>query len=474
MHPDVERLITIAKNSGELTEKQKEVILRKAKSLGEDVDEVEVYIEPFLKQTLASPPLPAREKLKKCPNCGAVITDVVMKCPECGYVFSSLDANGSSQKLFEKLNEARSLKTKLQIIESFPIPNSKEDLLEFLLLSRPYVKDVKGRFATAYLKKYSECVGRCQTFFPDDPDFKRFIEQYNEADIIRRKHKRNKRWLFFIIVAGLLIGFSYSLIFKPIKQRIERKELVKAVKRFEDYLEKGDIYKAGCSMEKALLGNPTKVLRLLQSSLDAEYCSFTPAKADSIIHLIFDYSLDDKIGNRDLLDIIKKAANYHFEYNDPNGAGEVLSLYSNKYVNDPNLLYYYAVSNLDYYLTVGSEEGITWIRSLADKMFDDAPSEIKESVMEDIATRIQNTKDFAAFGYVFNQDSVVVSVISGSSAEEKGIMVGDRLLVRDCEERIKLRRVRAREETPYTHVFERDGQQFTTELIYSILPFNWK
>lgn len=164
MHPDLERLINIAKESGELSERQKEIILRKAKSLGENVDEVEVLIDTVPKATSKSTSS-GREKLKKCPNCGAVITDVVMKCPECGYVFSVVEANDSSQKLFEKLNNAKSLQTKKQIIESFPIPNSKEDLLEFLLLSRPYVKDVKGAFAEAYFKKYSECIGRCQTFF---------------------------------------------------------------------------------------------------------------------------------------------------------------------------------------------------------------------------------------------------------------------------------------------------------------------
>ena len=472
MHPDLERLINIAKESGELSERQKEIILRKAKSLGENVDEVEVLIDTVPKATSKSTSS-GREKLKKCPNCGAVITDVVMKCPECGYVFSVVKANDSSQKLFEKLNNAKSLQTKKQIIESFPIPNSKEDLLEFLLLSRPYVKDVKGAFAEAYFKKYSECIGRCQTFFSDDLDFKNFIDQYDEAVRIRKAKRKTTRWLFIplIIVAVFLVFWGYSKISSSLRQNKERKELNSAEKEFEECLEEGNIYKASGLMNKVIQGDPAKVLRMLNSSLDAEYCSVTPSKADSILHLVFDYSLNDQLERGELLDMSKKVANYHYELNDPIGAGEALTLYSNIYTNDPNMLYFYAISNLDYYLTVGSKEGVDWIVSFTEKMFKGAPSEIKESVMEDLSTRIHSTKDFAAFGYEYGQDSVLVSVDTGSSAYEKGLLVGDKLISRDSEERIKLRRERAAEGRPYSHVFEREGQRFTVKLVYTILPF---
>ena len=45
MHPDIEKLISIAKENGDLTEKQREIILRKAEKLGEDVDEVELRLD---------------------------------------------------------------------------------------------------------------------------------------------------------------------------------------------------------------------------------------------------------------------------------------------------------------------------------------------------------------------------------------------------------------------------------------------
>ena len=45
MHPDIEKLITLALSDGTVTEKEREIILRKAEKLNIDIDEVEMYLE---------------------------------------------------------------------------------------------------------------------------------------------------------------------------------------------------------------------------------------------------------------------------------------------------------------------------------------------------------------------------------------------------------------------------------------------
>ena len=45
MHPEIERLLAIAKKSARLTERQREIILRKARELDADMDEVEFELE---------------------------------------------------------------------------------------------------------------------------------------------------------------------------------------------------------------------------------------------------------------------------------------------------------------------------------------------------------------------------------------------------------------------------------------------
>lgn len=48
MHPEIDKLITMALSDGQITDKEREIILRKAEKLDLDVDEVEMYLEGFI------------------------------------------------------------------------------------------------------------------------------------------------------------------------------------------------------------------------------------------------------------------------------------------------------------------------------------------------------------------------------------------------------------------------------------------
>ena len=144
MHPDIEKMINIAKERGELTEKQKEIILRKTEKLGEDVDEVELVLEslPAVSQRTAS----EKKKRKTCPNCGATILATSLECPECQYVFrmtDALDEHAYSpvatlaarlQAIDNSLIYGKDEKNekKASMISSFSLPPTKEELLQFL------------------------------------------------------------------------------------------------------------------------------------------------------------------------------------------------------------------------------------------------------------------------------------------------------------------------------------------------------
>jgi len=45
MHPEIENLINMALADGEVTERERAIILRKAESLGIDKDEVEIILD---------------------------------------------------------------------------------------------------------------------------------------------------------------------------------------------------------------------------------------------------------------------------------------------------------------------------------------------------------------------------------------------------------------------------------------------
>ena len=140
MNPDLERLINMAKESGELTEKQKSIILRKAEELGEDIEEVEMVLETVKSKSVSKDS--ASEKKKKCPVCGAVVS-YEARCPECGFAFDRIETSTSITNFFEELRliHPRKYSQKKQVIESFPIPNSKKDLLDFIILMKPLASD---------------------------------------------------------------------------------------------------------------------------------------------------------------------------------------------------------------------------------------------------------------------------------------------------------------------------------------------
>ena len=97
-------------------------------------------------------------KIYKCPNCGEILKSFVLNCPTCGYELRGNKASSAvkefalkleaieSRREYEKprflfslvANQQRVSKTdeqKISLIKSFSVPNSKEDMLEFMILA---------------------------------------------------------------------------------------------------------------------------------------------------------------------------------------------------------------------------------------------------------------------------------------------------------------------------------------------------
>ena len=184
----LEKLIEMALMDGELTEKEKQVLFKKAEGLGVDLDEFEMVLDARLfekkknmeKDAPAAPAAPKSDKfgdIKKCPACGGMVESFQIKCVDCGHEFSNLESNVSIEKLFKMLNEAENERKedsgmsigkafggvmgkawglgggdkingkKRTIISNFPIPTTKGDILEFLSLAVPKAKQA-GNFLT--------------------------------------------------------------------------------------------------------------------------------------------------------------------------------------------------------------------------------------------------------------------------------------------------------------------------------------
>ena len=219
MTEDFKQLIKSAIINGEITDKKRQFLANKAEQLGIDADEFEIVLESYLssakKSTLGATKQTQKiGSVRRCPNCGAIIS-YESKCPECGYILNSMEANASIETLFETLNQlnSRDVIKKRQVLENFPIPNSKSDILEFLVAFKSKLSNPDDKFISAYLAKYTECVEKAKVYFPNDPDFYPFIQSLPE---IRKGLKKGstKRWIKnHKVLTGIIIYFAISILF---------------------------------------------------------------------------------------------------------------------------------------------------------------------------------------------------------------------------------------------------------------------
>lgn len=169
---EMEALIEATLQDGMLTDQEKAVLVKRAQKEGIDVDELDVYIQSLLQkrqQEQSEKRNQKEEELEKekakaigpvCPKCGKQVAPLTLKC-DCGYEFTTSKSVSSAQVLFDKLGSVRLSSSeeceiasavqmeqdakrqnfltnkKIDIISVFPVPNTKEDIIEFLALSIP-------------------------------------------------------------------------------------------------------------------------------------------------------------------------------------------------------------------------------------------------------------------------------------------------------------------------------------------------
>ena len=145
---DLSKLIEASLVDGVITDQERAVIRKRALLEGVDPDEVDLLLDAEV-QKIRQKQEEAVTKVKKCPRCGEIIPAMSVKCPTCGYELRNVDANQSVQKLFSMVNDIYSTqasesekeeKAKI-LINNFPIPTTKDDILEFLFLAIPNSQD---------------------------------------------------------------------------------------------------------------------------------------------------------------------------------------------------------------------------------------------------------------------------------------------------------------------------------------------
>lgn len=104
----IEALIKAALADGELTEKEKQILFKRAEAEGIDLDEFEMVLDARLvelkkEQKSSAPKSDKFGDIRKCPACGAIISSGIAVCKECGYAFTEANSTAAREKLSELL-----------------------------------------------------------------------------------------------------------------------------------------------------------------------------------------------------------------------------------------------------------------------------------------------------------------------------------------------------------------------------------
>lgn len=184
---EMEALIEATLQDGVLTDQEKAVLVKRAQKEGIDVDELDVYIQSLLqkRQQEQNEKKEAifekyEEEKKKaigpvCPKCGKQVPPLALVC-DCGYEFKKEKHESSVKQLFDKIDKIQSRQLKgtcvlewqedkklrdqemLDAISLFPVPNTKEDIVDFLSLAVSKSTRKGGLLGTTFGRI---CAGSC-------------------------------------------------------------------------------------------------------------------------------------------------------------------------------------------------------------------------------------------------------------------------------------------------------------------------
>jgi len=216
---ELELLIEAALADGILTEKEKQVLFKKAQSLGIDLDEFEVVLDARLiklqkeEKEKAAKSAPKSEKLgdvRKCPQCGAVIGSFQMICPDCGFEFSNVGPNKYVKKFSHGLDELVHTtefgkqhgymrlfdfqgdyeqhrrgkileQAEARYVKNYPLPMTKEDCVEMLNFILPKISLSGSNSATfAWKKKYAAIISKMERECVGNDKMLKVIESYKK------------------------------------------------------------------------------------------------------------------------------------------------------------------------------------------------------------------------------------------------------------------------------------------------------
>lgn len=191
---ELEALIKEYLTDGALTDKERQVILKKAVAMGLDRDEIDLYLDAQVQKIdQATDTAVRRQKGKPCPHCGAYVSQMTDKCPNCGQYITP-EATKELEEILDKLEDALvSMKSWKDFDKNKAIVERYERKARMYYSNHPKVKALLAEVEGEKLKAESQ------------------LKSMKRKETITSIVKNKWVWAASVIVFGLIItviGFA--------------------------------------------------------------------------------------------------------------------------------------------------------------------------------------------------------------------------------------------------------------------------
>lgn len=187
-------------------------------------------------------------ELHKCPNCGELIDSFVSSCPSCGYELRGIKVANSVREFALKLekiesererikpksvfssaltncNISKTDEQKINLIRSFSIPNTKEDIYEFMILAssnidlklyglgdRGVLTASQRAVSDAWMAKFEQAYEKARFALGKESEFEGIQNIYNAKMKQIKRAKLQVPMLITGIVGGIFLMIVVSLL----------------------------------------------------------------------------------------------------------------------------------------------------------------------------------------------------------------------------------------------------------------------
>ena len=232
---ELDQLIQEYLTDGVLTDKERQVILKKAESLGLDRDEIDLYLDAQVQKIdQATDAAVRKQKGKQCPYCGGSVPLLTDKCPHCGENITA-EASSELQEIFDNLEDA--------------------------LVNLKSGKDVHASKAT--VERFAR---KAKMYFGNNPRVQKLLDEIKE-ETERAEKKVEKRArvetfkkhaVLYTIIIIAVIGLIGWGIYRGVETMTKEPDVTDPAicqKAMTDAIERGDLKKASLYLDRFLKAN---------------------------------------------------------------------------------------------------------------------------------------------------------------------------------------------------------------------------